>query len=124
MWFFNKARAAFLYGRALMRFKQKRFKDAVRLFETVCKLEPNDERKELTYSYLGRSYFALGQHHEALEIMSQAYELFLKRVQGIEDEIDKSEFKKFVKEYADALVKVGQDEHAREVLHEAEKFIS
>lgn len=66
----RKWRAAFLYGRALGKFNRRKYKNAARLFRTVSTLETNDERKELTYSYLGRSYLALGQKNDTLEAMS------------------------------------------------------
>jgi len=122
MWFFKRWKAAFLYGRAIMRFRQKRYEDAVRLFEIVCKLEPDDERKELTYSYLGRSYLALRQYDEALRMMSRAYELFRGRSRIITDENDQREFTKFVGEYVKVLIKVGQNKRAKEIQQEVEKW--
>lgn len=122
MWFFKRWKAAFLYGRALMRFRQKRYEDAVRLFGIVCKLEPDDERKELTYFYLGHSYLALGQHDEALRMMSRAYELFRGHYLIITDENDQREFTKFVDEYVKILNKFGQNERAKEIQREVEEW--
>jgi tetratricopeptide (TPR) repeat protein len=98
---FGKCIGAYLYGRAVMRFYQKRYEDTARLLEKACKLDPNDERKELTYSYLGRSYLALKRYDDALEIMSQAYELFRKRSQSIKDESERSEFIQFIRAFVD-----------------------
>jgi tetratricopeptide (TPR) repeat protein len=122
MWFFKRWKAAFLYGRALMRFRQKRYEDAVRLFGIVCKLEPEDERKELTYSYIGRSYLALGQYDEALRMMSIAYELFRGRYRITKDKNDQREFTKYVEEYVKILNKVGQNEKAKEIQREVEEW--
>lgn len=105
-----------------MRFRQKRYEDAVRLFGIVCKLEPEDERKELTYSYIGRSYLALGQYDEALRMMSIAYELFRGRYRITKDKNDQREFTKYVEEYVKILNKVGQNEKAKEIQREVEEW--
>jgi tetratricopeptide (TPR) repeat protein len=116
----GKWTGAYLYGRAVMRFYQKRYEDTARLLEKARKLDPNDERKEFSYSYLGRSYMALERYDDALEIMSLAYELFRKRSQSIEDESERSEFIQFIKAFVDLLCKVGQPERAQKVEREVE----
>lgn len=113
MYFFRKWRASFLYGRAVMRFYQKRYEDTSRLMEKVCELDPNMERKEYCYSYLGRSYSALGQYDNALKLMLQAYELFKNQI--IEDDYKQREFVDFMEAFSDTLHKSGQIDRAQEI---------
>jgi tetratricopeptide (TPR) repeat protein len=122
MGFFGEWLAAGLYGRAVARFYQRRYEDAARLLEKVCKLDPDSERKELYYSYLGRSYFALGEHSKALEILSRAYEPYRKRCHSLEDEFQQREFLETLNALSEALRKVGQLGRADEVKREAEEY--
>lgn len=107
--------AAFLYGRGLMRFHQKRFEQAARIFEKVCRLDPDQDRKDLTYSYLGRSLIRIGRRNEALKIMSEAYELFVLRIQSLKNEFERKEFMDFIKDYIEALSGAGQTERVKEI---------
>jgi tetratricopeptide (TPR) repeat protein len=114
----NKIReymAAFLYGRGLMRFNQKRFEQAAHIFEKICRLDPYQERKGLTYSYLGRSLIRIGRRNEALQIMSEAYELFSLRIQDFKNEFERKEFADFIRDYIEALNEAGQIERVKEI---------
>jgi tetratricopeptide (TPR) repeat protein len=106
---------AFLYGRGLMRFHQGKFEDAARLFEKVCRLEDTQERKELSYSYYGRSLLKIGKSKEAVEILSKAYELINERNQDFENEFELKEFQSFIKDYLEALNATGQVDRATEI---------
>ncbi len=117
MSFAGKWIAAYLIGRAIMGFYQQRYKDTVRLLEKVRKLDPENEKNELFCSYLGRSYLALEQYDDALEMMSRAYELFLKKDKDMED-IDRQEFKQYLNAYIDLLEKVDQSERAQDIARE------
>jgi tetratricopeptide (TPR) repeat protein len=109
---------SYLYGRAVMRFYQQRYKDTVRLLEKVRKLDPDNEQKELFCSYLGRSYLALERYDDALEMMSLAYELFRKKGKNMEEEFESQEFKQFLNAYIELLKKVGQTERAQDIARE------
>jgi len=120
---FSKWRAAALYGKALARFHQRRYKNAAHILEKVCRLDPDNERKELQFSYLGRCYLALGRYEESLQQLSCAYESFTERSQSLQRDFDRREFLDFLNAYSDALKRVGQLDRAREVAREAEKYI-
>ena len=107
--------AAYLYGRGLMRFHQKRFEDAARLFKRTCDLGSAQERKELSYSYYGRSLLRIGKRKEALEVLSKAYEQFGERMQGFENEFERTEFLNFIMDYLKALNEAGEVERARQI---------
>lgn len=122
MSFIEKWIAAYLYGRAIMGFYKQRYKDTVRLLEKVRKLDSDNEQKELFCSYLGRSYLALERYDDALEMMSLAYELFLKKSENMEEEFERQEFKQFLNAYIELLEKVGQTERAQDIAHE-QRFV-
>ncbi|MBI2877964.1 MAG: tetratricopeptide repeat protein [Candidatus Tectomicrobia bacterium] len=115
-------RAAYLYGRAVARFYQQRYEEAAHLLEKVCKLDPEHERKELYYSYLGRSYLALGQYSKALDFLSHAYEPFCKRSHTLENEFERREFVEFITAFSDVLRRVGQADYAQEVSRKAKEY--
>ena len=121
---FAGLRAACLYGRALARFHQRRYQDAVRLLEKVCQLDPNHERNELYYAYLGRSHLALGHHDDALKYLSHAYDPFCQRSHLLKEDMEKREFVAFLTAFSTVLEKVGQGERAQEVKHKAEEFLA
>lgn len=107
--------AAFLYGRALMKFHKTKYKEAARIFKKVCQLDPEQERREFTYYYLGRSLLEIGKHDEALEYLSNSYELFSVRIQDIKDKSEWEEFMNCAQYYLKALNKAGQIEQARKI---------
>lgn len=121
---FAGLRAACLYGRALARFHQRRYQEAVRLLEKVCQLDPNHERNDLYHAYLGRSYLALGQHDDALKYLSHAYNPFCKRSHLLREGGEKREFVEFLTAFSTVLGKVGQRDRAQEVKHQAEEFLA
>jgi len=114
--------AAYLYGRGLARFYEKRYEDAARLLKKVCDLNPDHERKELYYSYLGRCYLALGQSNDVFDLLSRAYEPFRKRSHMLTEDSEKREYLEFLNAFRDALEKVGQVGRAHEVSQEAERY--
>jgi tetratricopeptide (TPR) repeat protein len=120
---FAGLRAACLYGRALTRFHQRRYQEAVRLLEKVCQLDPYHERNDLYHAYLGRSYLALDQHDDALKHLSRSYDPFCERSHLLREDGEKREFVEFLIAFSNALGKVGQRERAQEVKHKAEKFL-
>jgi len=107
-----------------MRFHQKKYIDAVRLFKKVCQLDPRSERKELELSYLGRSYLALGRYNDALEYLSKAYESFRERSRHLQRDFERREYLEYLQAFSDILEKVGQSDRARAVSREAEEYAS
>ena len=120
---FTKLRASFLYGRALNRFYRRKYEDAARLLEKSLKLDPFDERNELTLVYLGRSYLALGRLKEAMELLSRAYQPYFQRKATLESDFEQKEFLEFLNAYHEVLHKMGELDRAREVAHEAEEYV-
>lgn len=118
----TRLRASFLYGRALMRFNQKKYQDAVRLFEKVHLLDGDPERKELELAYLGRCLLALGRYNEALDYLSRAYEPFQKRSKTLKNDFERREFFDTLSAFSEVLQKVGQLDRAREIAREAEEY--
>lgn len=118
----TRLRASFLYGRALMRFHQKKYHDAARLFEKVQLLDNDPERKELELAYLGRCLLALEQYNEALDYLSRAYEPFRKRSKALKSDFERREFLDTLNAFSDVLKKVGQMDRAREIAREAEEY--
>ncbi len=121
---FAGVRAACLYGRALVRFHQRRYQEAVRLLEKVCQLDPHHERNDLYHAYLGRSYLALGQHADALKHLSHAYDSFCKRSHLLREDGEKREFAEFLTAFSSVLGQVGQRDRAQEVKHKVEEFLA
>jgi tetratricopeptide (TPR) repeat protein len=119
----RRIKTAFLYGRGLKRFNQKRYEDARKIFEKLSRLESESDRKELTCYYLGRSHFALGQNDDALRNMSQAYDLFRFRIEKTNDETDVEYFITLSNEYIHLLNKVGQTKKANDLLGDRDKFL-
>lgn len=123
MTLFAGLRAACLYGRALARFHQRRYQEAVRLLKKVCQLDPYHERNDLYQAYLGRSYLALGRYEDALKQLSYAYDPFCRRSHLLKEDMEKREFVEFLTAFSTVLEKVGQRERAQEVKHKVEEFL-
>jgi tetratricopeptide (TPR) repeat protein len=124
MSFLAKWKASYLYGRALARFYQRRYAEAAQLLKKVCQLDPNHERNDLYYAYLGRSYLALGQIEYALDWLSRAYEPLCRRSHLLKEKREKREFVEFLTAFSTVLGKVGQGERAQEVKQKAEEFFA
>jgi len=107
----------------MARFHQGRYREAARLLEKVCKLEVNDEGRALEYSYLGRCYLALGQHQDALDRFSRAYEPMRIRSQTLEDEFARQEYVDFLHAFSNALRTSGQPDRAQQIYREAHEYI-
>lgn len=114
--------ASGLYGIAMARFARGRYSEAARLLEKVCRLAPDEERMELCYAYLGRSYLALGQHKRALELLSRAHEPYRIQSHSIEDEFGQRQFVEFLRAFSDVLRKTAQPDRAEEIAREAEQY--
>lgn len=80
----------------------------------TCDLGPVQERKELSYSYYGRILLRIGKRKEALEVLS-SYEQFGERMQGFENEFERTEFLNFIMDYLRALNEAGEVERARQI---------
>jgi tetratricopeptide (TPR) repeat protein len=119
--FFGVYKAASLHGVAAARFYQKRYNDAARLFEQICKLDPEHERIEVSFSYLGRCYLYLGRYDEAEDILSRAYELFRRRNQSPDGKFYRREYVSFLIAFSNVLKKNGQLDRALEIDREAEE---
>lgn len=124
MGFLTKWIAAGLYGIAMARFFQGRHSEAARLLEKVCRLAPDEERMELRYAYLGRSYLSLGQHKKALGLLSRAYEPYRIQSQSPEDEFEQRQFIEFLHAFRDILRITGRPDRAQEIAHEAEEYVA
>ena len=105
---------------------QKKYHDAIVIFEKVNKLESERERKELTYYYLGRSYFAVGKNEDALKMMSKSYEIFheLFKIDEYESESDIKYFIILTNEYIHLLSKIGRENSAKSILNERNELLS
>ncbi|MFH1146215.1 MAG: hypothetical protein V1736_00725 [Pseudomonadota bacterium] len=106
---------AFYYGKALGKFYRRQYSDAARLFEMICGLQSEKDRKQLSYFYLGRSYVALRRYNEALDAMSKAYKLFEKRHETSKDPSEVQQFKDFLSIYSTLLRSMGQIDCAKDV---------
>lgn len=109
----RELKAAGLYGQAMAVFHQKKYDESMQLLEKVCKLDPDNPRKEIYYSYLGRCYLALGKGKAALKLFSEAYEPFIKRFehpQNEETDFSKQEYIYFLNAYLNVLESAGQVE--------------
>ena len=114
---FNKLRqwkAAFLYGRAVMRFHQAKYYEAARLLEEVCSLDPHQDKMELNYAYLGRCHLALGDHETSIKYFSNAFQLLTKRGGSVQGDTQR-EMRDFLKAYIHVLHETGQTEQANHV---------
>lgn len=120
----TRLRASFLYGRALMRFHQKKYNDAVRLFEKVYMLDSQCDRKELELAYLGRCLLALGRYNEALDYLSRAYEPFRNRSKALKSDFEQREFLDTLNAFSEVLRKMGQVDRAQKIDHEAEEYMT
>jgi tetratricopeptide (TPR) repeat protein len=107
--------AAFLFGRGVMKFNNKKYEEAAKILYKVCKLDPKQERMELTYLYLGRSLLEIGEHDEAVEYLSKSYDIFKFRISDSKDEYERYEFKNCVQYYLKALNETGQTDAARKI---------
>jgi tetratricopeptide (TPR) repeat protein len=114
-------RAAFLFGGAQMRFRQKRFEDAARLLERVCRIK-HDGLRHVELAYLGRCYLALGRYKDAVESLSAAYENYRNQSGLLKQGFDRQEYVEYLKAYSAALEKTGQSEHALKIRQEAEDY--
>jgi tetratricopeptide (TPR) repeat protein len=120
MSFFGKLITPWYSGLAFSKFHRQRYEEAARLFEKVCKLDPTGDRMELVYSCLGRCYLALEKDDEALEILSNAFQLYQKRTQGPENDFERREYKELLRAYNFALEKTGLVDRAKEIAIELE----
>jgi len=111
-------KAAFLFGSAQMRFRQKRFDEAARLLERVCRIKHKDGHRHLELAYLGRCYLASGRYHDALESLSGAYEEYRNQSNLLNKAFDQQEYFEYLKAYSAALEKTGhrQAQHERDYL--------
>ncbi len=112
---FPKIRASYLYGQALMQFHQKRYNESARLLEKVCRLDKKNKQRELFFMYLGRSYLALGRNDEALNWLSNAYEIFKGKFQSSNIDLEIKEYMELLCAFRDVLEKVGHEDRANEV---------
>ena len=119
---FKQWMAAYRYGQAIARFQQQRYEDAAVLFEKICSLDPNNERNELHYSYLGRSYLALGKTAAALDVLSRAYQPFREKSGRLTSDFERGEYIEFLRSFSEVLTRLGQLDRAKEIAREAEEF--
>ena len=105
-----------------MRFHQERFHDAARLFEKVCTLNHDAEKRELQLAYLGRCYLALGRDNDALDKFSAAYLQYHDKSKTLRKDFERQEFLQFLHACSATLQKVGQLERAREIAREAQEY--
>jgi tetratricopeptide (TPR) repeat protein len=115
MGFLNSWRASFLSGKAFMKFNKKEYIEAISLIEKICKLDPKMDRIEICYSYLGRSYVKIGKFDDALKVMNNAYDLFLIKINKIDEKQYHQEFKVFLDAFIYLLNEMGQIDRANEV---------
>jgi len=118
----DKWKAAYLYGRALARFHAGRYGEAVKLFETVCTLDPADDDVEICHAYLGRSYLAIGEVDQAISHMRRAYN-YLVYNKSSDDWRQNDERSKLLSDYSRALKKAGRFTEAEDVDLKAETML-
>jgi tetratricopeptide (TPR) repeat protein len=120
----RKIRAAFLYGKALKSFNQKKYNKALILFKKVALLESEEDRIEITYYYLGRSYLALKKNRDALKNFAKSYEMFNKKLTIKEQEDDIKYFIYLTNEYILLLNNMGKDKHANKIILDRNTLLS
>lgn len=80
-------------------------------------INPNEERMEYIYSYLGQSYLAVNEYKKAQIALSKAYELFhISR--EFENENVMKEYIKFLRAYREVLEKNGENKKSTEIENE------
>ena len=67
-----------MFGKALMRFQQKKFNESCSIFLRICELDPSQKRIGTYQAYVGQSYAALKVYDEAEEYLAKAYLFFRK----------------------------------------------
>ena len=119
---FAGIRAGALYGKAMASFHRARFADAANLLERNLRLDPDHERRELVYAYLGRCYLALGRDAEAVDALNKAHQPFSLRSDSLSNEFEQQEFLQFLEAFSRALMRIGQGERARQIAQQAELY--
>ena len=119
----QKYRAAFIYGKALKKFLNGNYKNAISHFEEVLKLEPMYGHRGYTRYYLGRAFFALNDTKRAKEEMSAAYNMLRERILVDKNEKDSSYFETLADEYIQLLLKLDENALAKEIKFDRKKVI-
>jgi len=122
MAFWEKWLVPWYSGLAFSKFQRQKYKDAARLFEKICKLDPKGDRMELIYSCLGRCYLALEKNNEAFKVLTTAYDLYRQRGYIPKEDFNRVQYKEFLRAYSYILSKVGQESRSKEVALELEKL--
>jgi len=65
----------------------------------------------------------MGMNNDALQLMTQAYDLYLTRKDILKHDYDRREFIAFIDSYTHLLKKVGQSARAREIAVEINKLV-
>jgi tetratricopeptide (TPR) repeat protein len=123
MTLFGRVRGAAACGKAIARFNQGAYADSAKLFEKGLRLDPDMERKEVVYSYLGQCYLALGRNEEAVGILSRAYEPYNRRSGTLTDDFQQREFLQLLNALSQALKRVGQVDRSQEITRQAEEYL-
>jgi tetratricopeptide (TPR) repeat protein len=119
----RKMLAGWYAGAGATKFAKQKYEEAARLFEKFLRLDPNSGRTEMTYSFLGRCYLALGQMDKALHNFSVAYEMYQKNISAVLSEFERTQYKEFLKAYSYALMKAGQLDHSQEIARKAKDLM-
>lgn len=120
----NKIKAAFLLGRAFKKFEQKRYNEALDLFELIQSLSPDMERKEVVYYHVGMSYHELGKNIEGLQALAKAYDVFNSKIYHTQDENYLRIFLSLVSVYAQLLKDVGKAELSASIFRTRDTVLS
>ncbi len=120
MGFLSGYLAVFYFVRGLNKFNQKRYQEAVTIFEKVCKLDPKHKKKAVYHSYLGRSYHELGKYNDALHYLSLSYKDFRKKDLIAEDDYERGVILETIKAFSSVLNELGEEDRSHEIAKELE----
>jgi tetratricopeptide (TPR) repeat protein len=101
---FNQIRAAFLDGKAIKNFELEKYKSVVSILERVNELDYVKDKNGIRNYYFGLSYFNLGRKKEALNALSDAYEIFIENITKNRKERYLQIFIHLSKTYIDLLI--------------------
>lgn len=114
--------ASWYSGLAFSKFQRQKHEEAARLFQKVCKLDPDGDHMELTYSCLGRCFLSLKRNSEALHALTTAYKLYQKQNKTPEGDFELQEYEEFLRAYSYALNKAGYADRLKEINLKLEKL--
>lgn len=105
------------------KFWQKKFNEAILLYKKARKHNADLEEENNYNSFIGRSYFALGNYQEAVKYLSQPYEHFKKKEFIAENEYMYTLMQETIKALSHSLDKTGNINQSRKVERKIETVV-